>query len=135
MLLAEHFIRMFAKDEGKTITGFSADVIQKMENYQWPGNVRELENVMRRTALLTTSNIVSEFYQQPDTIRTPTSTEKLKSIIENERDHIIAALKSCNWKVYGPGGAAELLDINVSTLNSRMKKLGIEKSRIGKTQL
>ena len=133
MLLADHFIRKFAEDEGKTITGFSAEVIEKMENYHWAGNVRELENMMRRTALLTTTNIVNEFYQQEDFIKAGSSTVKLKSIIENERDHIIAALKSCNWKVYGPGGAAELLDINVSTLNSRMRKLGIEKARIGKS--
>lgn len=53
----------------------------------------------------------------------------MKSITENEKDHIIAALKTANWKVYGPGGAAELLDINVSTLNSRMKKLGIATRR------
>ena len=55
--------------------------------------------------------------------------KKLKSIVENESDHIIATLKNCNWKVYGPGGAAEILEMNVSTLNSRMKKLGIEKER------
>jgi transcriptional regulator with GAF, ATPase, and Fis domain len=54
----------------------------------------------------------------------------LKSIAQNERDHIIATLESCNWKVYGPGGAAELLEMNVSTLNSRIKKLGIEKIRL-----
>jgi two-component system response regulator HydG len=134
MLLADHFIRKIAKDEGRSITGFSADVIDKMENYHWPGNVRELENMTRRTVLLTSTNIVNEFYQQPDNIKTPASTEKLKSITENEKDHIIAALKSCNWKVYGPGGAAELLEMNVSTLNSRMKKLGIGKVRVSRKE-
>jgi transcriptional regulator with GAF, ATPase, and Fis domain len=44
---------------------------------------------------------------------------------ENERDHILTALEKCNWKIYGKGGAAELLEINGSTLHSRMKKLGI----------
>jgi two-component system, NtrC family, response regulator HydG len=53
--------------------------------------------------------------------------------VENEREHIIATLKSCNWKVYDPGGAAGLLEMKVSTLNSRIKKLGIEKVRINKT--
>jgi len=126
-LLADHFIKKFAEDEGKVIEGFSPDVIGIMENYYWPGNIRELENLMRRTALLTKTNIVNEFYHQPGTIKLTTATEKLKSITENERDHIIAVLKSCNWKVYGPGGAAKLLNIHVSTLNSRMKKLGIIK--------
>lgn len=132
VLLAHHFLKRFAEDERKVIEGFSTDVIYKMENYNWPGNIRELENLMQRTVLLTNTNIVNEFYQQAETTRLITETEKIKSITENERDHIIAALKSCNWKVYGPGGAAELLNINVSTLNSRMKKLGIEKERSSK---
>jgi transcriptional regulator with GAF, ATPase, and Fis domain len=50
-----------------------------------------------------------------------------KTIIENERDHILAVLESCSWKISGRGGAAEILDINVNTLNSRIKKLGIER--------
>ena len=129
LLLADFFIKKFARLESKNITGFSPEVIRKMENYNWPGNVRELENVMRRTALLTKGPVVDEFYYQPEPVKVNNAEEKLKSITENEKDHIIAALRSCNWKVYGPGGAAELLQIHVSTLNSRMKKLGIEKVR------
>jgi len=52
---------------------------------------------------------------------------QIKTIAENERDHILTALEICNWRIYGPGGAAELLNINGSTLHSRMKKLGIIK--------
>jgi len=130
LLLADHFLKKFSEDEGKNIEGFSPDVINKMENYHWPGNIRELENLIRRTVLLTATNIVNEFYHQPETIKLTSSTDKIKTITENERDHIMAALKSSNWKVYGPGGAAELLNINVSTLNSRMKKLGINKEKL-----
>jgi two-component system response regulator HydG len=50
-----------------------------------------------------------------------------KKIYENERDYILTMLKKCGWKIYGAGGAAELMDINPSTLQSRMRKLGIEK--------
>ena len=130
MLLANFFITKFAAVENKSITGFSADVIRQMENYDWPGNVRELENLMQRTALLTQGPIVNEFYITPEIIKANPPGMKLKSIAENEREHIIATLKSCNWKVYGPGGAAEILEMNVSTLNSRIKKLGIEKNRL-----
>ena len=55
-----------------------------------------------------------------------------KTMIENERDHILAVLESCNWKISGKGGAAEILDINANTLNSRIKKLGIEKEIIAR---
>lgn len=49
-------------------------------------------------------------------------------MIEIEREHILSVLSLCNWKIHGQGGAAELLELNASTLNSRMKKLGIEKN-------
>ena len=50
-----------------------------------------------------------------------------KTMMENERKHILSVLESCNWKISGKGGAAEILDINVNTLKSRIKKLGIVK--------
>ena len=134
LLLANSFISKFADMERKIISGFSAEVIRKMEHYEWPGNVRELENLMQRTALLTKGPIVTEFYQKSELSKANPSDAKLKSIIENERDHIIATLKSCNWKVYGSGGAAELLQMNVSTLNSRIKKLGIAKVKLNKKE-
>jgi hypothetical protein len=130
LLLANSFISKFADMERKIISGFSVEVVREMESYEWPGNVRELENLMQRTALLTKGLIVTEFYHKAEALKLGYPDEKLKSIIENERDHIISTLKKCNWKVYGPGGAAELLDINVSTLNSRIKKLGIKKSKL-----
>jgi|SRR5450432_2488271 len=129
MLLANFFINKFSVIENKDITGFSAEVIQAMEKYEWPGNVRELENLMNRTALLTNGPIATEFYLNQGPWKEIAPEIKLKSITENEREHIIATLKSCNWKVFGPGGAAELLKIHVSTLNSKIKKLGIEKDR------
>jgi two-component system response regulator HydG len=129
LLLANFFITKFADLERKIISGFSADVIRAMENYQWPGNVRELENLMHRSVLLTKGPIISEFYHKVEPLKLNVSEKKPKSIAENEREYIIATLQSCNWKVYGPGGAAELLEMNVSTLNSRIKKLGIEKAQ------
>ena len=58
VLLADHFLKKAAEEEAKNIEGFSLDVLNKMENYHWPGNIRELENLMRRTVLLTTTNIL-----------------------------------------------------------------------------
>jgi two-component system, NtrC family, response regulator HydG len=132
LLLANFFISKFADVERKIISGFSAEVIQAMEKYEWPGNVRELENLMHRSVLLTKGPIVSEFYHKVEPSKVSYPDRKLTSMTENEREHIVATLRSCNWKVYGPGGAAELLEMNVSTLNSRIKKLGIEKDRLNK---
>jgi two-component system response regulator HydG len=129
LLLAKSFIGKFADIERKIITGFSSEVIRQLEEYAWPGNVRELENLMQRTVLLTKGPIVTDFYHIPESIKLNSLEKTPKTIAENERDHIIATLRSTNWKVYGPGGAAELLGMNVSTLNSRIKKLGIRKVR------
>ena len=62
----------------------------------------------------------------------PPSKEMIKTLKRNEREHILAALKSCNWKLYGRNGAAELLQVNASTLNSKMKKLGIDRKFLSK---
>jgi two-component system response regulator HydG len=136
--LAEYFVRQFGVAEGKEITGFSEEMAHSLLSYDWPGNVRELENAMRRAVLLAKGHTVEMLALAPEGtfVYKPeggapvgADSQKLKSIVENERDHILAALRVCNWKVYGPGGAAELLQIHVSTLNSRIKKLGITKER------
>jgi len=98
--------------------------------YDWPGNIRELENAIQRNIVLAKGGVI-DCLEMPVSKRTAYATGNHKSgfktMIENERDHILAVLESCNWKISGKGGAAEILDINVNTLNSRMKKLGIER--------
>jgi transcriptional regulator of acetoin/glycerol metabolism len=98
--------------------------------YDWPGNIRELENTIQRNVVLANGAVI-ESLEMPVSRRAAIAASGnkngFKTIIENERDHILAVLESCNWKISGKGGAAEILDINVNTLNSRMKKLGIEK--------
>jgi two-component system, NtrC family, response regulator HydG len=127
--LANHFLTFYANKEGKTITGFSENVIKEMLNYSWPGNVRELENIIERNILLTVGPVIDSLVLPKDQRNDPIREEakRVKTMEENERDHIIAVLTKCNWKLYGPGGAAETLAINGSTLSSRMKKLGIAK--------
>jgi len=86
---------------------------------------------MERSALLATGPLITSLVLPKDKAKSTDENDdnRIKTIEENERDHILSILMKCNWKVYGEGGAAELLDINVSTLNSRMKKLGIDKKR------
>lgn len=129
LLLADYFIKKYASKQNKTITGFSDDVIKTIKDYSWPGNVRELENMMERSSLLSMGPVIQTL-ELPKDKRKPVieiEEDKVKTMEENERDHILNILTKCDWKVYGEGGAAELLNINVSTLNSRIKKLGIKK--------
>lgn len=129
-LLAKHFIHHYSTKSGKRITSIAETAMEQLLEYHWPGNIRELENMMERTVVLTKTEVIN-------TVSLPEISKKdagfflrdqpIKTIEENERDHILSALKKCNGKVSGEGGAAELLNIRVSTLNSRMKKLGIRK--------
>jgi transcriptional regulator with GAF, ATPase, and Fis domain len=125
-LLSEHFLKVFAKKMGKSFSGIPEEELKNLEEYDWPGNVRELENVIERGVIMS-----------PGTrFRTPklgsynqeTSEKPVLTLAENEKQHILWALEKTNWKISGPGGAAELLEINYGTLRSRMKKHGIKKS-------
>jgi len=127
-LLAEHFLHLYAKRENKVIAGIAPNVIQEMIQYNWPGNIRELENLMARSVLLTNDGDEVNSLQLPKKMENISNTPfQIKSMTENERDYILSVLEQCNWKIYGAGGAADLLKLNPSTLNSRIRKLGIEK--------
>ncbi|WP_224751017.1 sigma-54 interaction domain-containing protein [Mucilaginibacter pankratovii] len=126
--LAKHFVNIFARKENKAITGVADHVIQSMLNYNWPGNIRELENLMARCVLLTTGPIIDSLKLPAQAGVAPVVQKApIRTMTENERDHILMTLERCNWKIHGEGGAAELLGLHPSTLNSRMKKLGIGK--------
>jgi two-component system response regulator HydG len=131
LTLANHFLSHYARKQNKNISGFSQPVIKAILDYSWPGNVRELENMMERSALLSTGPIINVLNLPKDYYNRAENEDRnrVKTMEENERDHILSVLQKCDWKVYGSGGAAEMLDMNVSTLNSRIKKLGIEKNR------
>ncbi|MBV7532337.1 sigma-54 dependent transcriptional regulator [Chitinophaga sp. sic0106] len=126
--LAKYFVGIYASKEKKEIMGIADHVIQSMLNYNWPGNIRELENAMARAVLLTNGPMVNSLTLSGSNKKIEaTSNGRVKSLVDNERDHILYALEQCNWKIYGEDGAAALLELHPSTLNSRIKKLGIEK--------
>jgi DNA-binding NtrC family response regulator len=127
--LAKHFIGIHNRKSGKKITGLSEKVLQHMLTYSWPGNIRELEHLIERSVLLAKGPIIEDIFLPAQTKSVFLNTQDLhtKTIHENERDYIITVLKKCNGKIWGTGGAAELLDVPPSTLKSKMEKLGIRK--------
>jgi two-component system response regulator HydG len=129
MPIAEQYLQKLAAANHKQISGFSEQVKKALLGYSWPGNIRQLINLIERSVLLCDSHEIDHVslpvVKQP--IADPGAAVQLKSITDNERDHILDALSRCNWKIYGLGGAADLLNINSSTLKSRMVKLGISK--------
>ncbi|QHS62880.1 sigma-54-dependent transcriptional regulator [Chitinophaga agri] len=126
-LLAAHFMQRYAQDAGKHFTGITDSVLKQLMHYGWPGNVRELQNVIFRSVLLNDGPEISRL--SVSLPQTADSKDTSLTMEENERNHILRVLEKCGWKVAGKNGAAEILNINVSTLNSRMKKLGIKKPR------
>jgi two-component system, NtrC family, response regulator HydG len=127
LLLAQHFIEQYARKMNKTVTGVTDRLAGELLAYNWPGNVRELENLMERCVLLAPRPVIESGFLPLKNQPIFQSMERLKTITENEHDHILEALQRCGWKIHGEGGAAQMLDINPSTLISRMKKLNIQK--------
>ena len=125
-VLASYFLHKYAKG----ITGFSKRAIKQMLNYTWPGNVREMEHLIERQSLLNKNDIITEISVPKLTktiINDKGAPQKVKTIDENERDHIFAVLKLCNGRISGENGAAKLLGVPATTLNSKIKRLGLNK--------
>lgn len=132
LLLASHFLEYYARKENKQISGFSENVRRIMRDYSWPGNIRELENVIARSVLLSNGHIVEsiQLHNTRNKNHLPVTPENTKTIDENTRDYIITVLTKCGGKIYGNGGAAEVMNLNPSTLKTKMRKLGINKKAL-----
>lgn len=131
-LLAQHFVNVHARRLGKEITSISRGFLDELESRNWPGNVRELEAVIQRAIIASQGSVL-----QASGITAPSSTvaEPLPNVVASvrdlhsaERDHIRMVLDACRWKIAGSDGAAARLGLPPSTLRSRMKKMGLERS-------
>lgn len=128
--LAFYFLRKYTARTGRKLTGISTDVLEKLKRYNWPGNIRELEHLIERSVLMATSHEIDTI-EIPVTINTDEERDnRIRTMEEMEREHIMHALKACNGKVFGPGGAAEVLNLPPTTLYSKMKKLGIKQGYV-----
>jgi transcriptional regulator with GAF, ATPase, and Fis domain len=108
---------------GKVIESIPEKSMELLQNYPWPGNVRELRNVIERAMILTNGKLLQ--------VEMPHSNHSLHTqsldLEEVERNHITEVLAMTGWKVRGCDGAAELLNLKPSTLESKMQKLGIKR--------
>lgn len=126
-LLARHFAAKYASEYNCPEPNLTAKNERMLSSYHWPGNIRELQNIMERTVILSTSEKL--FLDLP--AGKPIDVQELfgddPSMDELQRRYIRHAIEKTGGKISGPGGAAELLNMNRSTLIKRMKKLGISK--------
>jgi transcriptional regulator with GAF, ATPase, and Fis domain len=121
--LVWHFVRQFSQSMGKRIERISKRGMEAMQRYPWPGNVRELRNVIEHAMIISTGSALS--VELPKPIRDVQVTDATLEMVE--RQHILNILERTRWRVRGPGGAAEILGIKPTTLDFRMKKLGIKR--------
>ena len=98
-----------------------------LQTYHWPGNVRELENIIERAVVVSQGKKLKLDDWLPKASSAPTTP--ISTLEENERKHIIAALRLTNWRISGEKGAAKILGIHDKTLYSRIQKLGIKKNQ------
>ena len=151
-LLVSFFLQRFAKKFGKPVKKVSEDTMLRLAGYAWPGNIRELQNVIERAILLSpgdTLMLAPDFgpvagevtrltpkpavqivaTEKDQSLLTSTATKEGSgaSLEDVERRHIESVLNQTNWMIEGDRGAAKILNLNPSTLRSRMKNLGIKR--------
>jgi formate hydrogenlyase transcriptional activator len=124
--LVRHFVQHFAQQMNKVIETIPSDTMRALTRYSWPGNIRELQNLIERAVILSTGTVLRVPLENLRT-RTMQAQEagKQQTLEQAEREHILAAVKDSKWVLSGPNGAATRLGVNRSTLQFRMKKLGI----------
>jgi PAS domain S-box-containing protein len=119
------FVKEFSDKMGKRIESIPKKTMDALLGYHWPGNVRELRNVIERAMILTQDNTLR--VELPKT--EPLKSIKTMTMKETERSYILQVLQMTGWRVRGKGGAAEVLGLKPSTLESRMSKLGIVRNK------
>lgn len=131
-LLVEYFIARFEKRAGKKFKTIEKNSLKLLQEYEWPGNVRELQNVIERAVILSDSDTfaVDETWLRREESELSQVTRPLNgALLQQERAIIEAALAASHGRVAGPAGAAIKLGIPTRTLDSKIKRLGIDKYR------
>lgn len=121
--LVATFVTELAEQTQKNITAIEQRSLDRLQKSNWPGNIRELRNTVERAMILSTGPVL--VLDPPRRLRTGSSVDGFQTLNEVQRNHILDVLEETGWRIRGEMGAAEILDIRPTTLESRMKKLSI----------
>jgi PAS domain S-box-containing protein len=139
-MLVTHLVKQLSTKLGKEIETIPQNAMTMLQNYPWPGNVRELRNVIERAVIISEGtnlrlidsldSLLLESQPQEKGSKPAADQDGDNETLEgNEYNLILRTLKKVYWRIEGPGGAAEILNVHPSTLRSRMRKLGINRPR------
>ena len=128
-MLVWRFVEEFSAAFGKRVESIAKDNIEMLQRYPWPGNVRELRNLVERAVIGANSPRLTITLPQS----TASTARRSIRLADVEKEHIKAVLDSTRWRIRGAGGAAEQLGLKPTTLETRMVKLGLQRSPLTPT--
>ncbi len=127
-VLVRHFLAKHCRRMGKTITTIPDEAMEALIHWQWPGNIRELENFLERAVILTRGPVLYVPLAELEVKDAGEGFVWENSTLEGaEREHILRAMHDAKGRIAGPGGAAVRLGLKRTTLNSKIKKFGIDR--------
>jgi formate hydrogenlyase transcriptional activator len=127
-MLVWHFVKKFAERMKRRIDTILTQDLAAMVGYSWPGNVRELQNFVERSVILSPETVLRPPLQELKSSAAST-TPKVRTLAEAERDVILEALRSTDWVIGGENGAAVRLGVKRTTLLYKMRRLGISRPK------
>jgi DNA-binding NtrC family response regulator len=130
-VLVRHFVDRHSRRMGKIIETIPTDAMAALVAWRWPGNIRELENFLERCVILSRGPVLHvplTELQMEDDEQEDAVVESNPTLQAAEREHILRALREAKGMIGGPAGAAAKLGLKRTTLNSKIKKLGIERN-------
>ena len=127
-LLAKHFVGKIGSKLGKQIETIPRHALDSLESYRWPGNVRELENIIER-AMIVSQGPELRLGNWLLPAEGKVAAEGFETLEQIQREHILRALEETEWVVSGDRGAAKLLGMKATTLEGRMMRLAISRTR------
>lgn len=123
-LLVRAIVQEFQKRMGKEVESIPQKTMQALQAYSWPGNVRELRNLIEHAMIVSRGKTLNVQVPKP----TLSELDAAGNLDDIERAHMLAVLNKTGWRISGPGGAAEILGLKRTTLQSKMEKMGIRRN-------